>query len=405
MSLLEWKELAKSKSELGNKINYVRNAIKQSKIGEETSQSSFEKVFKPITSKLDKVFNIEDDSDSTTPQKKKRPQKIMEVPDYCTDEIGEVEDMNISDLYDEQPVQPQQEKQIVPEPPEYVDPQLLPQFVLDDLAEPPPEYDEDEEVDYTIADEDTTKERLLNLNLPNYDNIEEFVNHPEMTNKNKIIYINMVRKRAEKERQRLNGSKADVTKKYKAGVINEATRQERNKKINDDRAILTEFIKFNKELVKELNNKNEEQKGSGIKGRGMIKKAEKERNRIKGHKANITKKYNGGAISEAERQIMNKRLDNQIAALNKYIKDHKKKLESEKKIKGRRRKQRGGNVIFFDDPKQLLNKLELIIGETIAGNTSIKMRNMGVTILDTLLGMSTINRPQYNKLYNLYFKV
>ena len=101
---------------------------------------------------------------------------------------------------------------------------------------------------------------------------------------------------------------------------------------------------------------------------------------------------------------MNKRLGNEIAVLNKYIKDHKKKLELEKKIKGRR-KQRGGNVMFFNDPKQILKKLELIIGEILAGNTSIDMRNMGVNILDTLLRMATINRPQYNKLYNLYFKV
>ena len=102
---------------------------------------------------------------------------------------------------------------------------------------------------------------------------------------------------------------------------------------------------------------------------------------------------------------MNKRLDNEMAVLNKYIKDHKKKLELEKKIKGRRRKQRGGNVMFVNDVKQLLKKLELIIGEVIAGNTSINMRNMGVNILDTLLRMSTINRPQYTKLYNKYFKV
>ena len=34
MSLLKWKELAKSKTELGNKINYVHNAITQHKIGE-----------------------------------------------------------------------------------------------------------------------------------------------------------------------------------------------------------------------------------------------------------------------------------------------------------------------------------------------------------------------------------
>ena len=132
---------------------------------------------------------------------------------------------------------------------------------------------------------------------------------------------------------------------------------------------------------------------------------EKDRNRIKGYKAHITKRYNSGLISEAERQIMNKQLDNKIAELNKYIKDHKKKLESEKKIKGRRRKQRGGNVIYFNDPKQLLKKLELIIGEVLAGNTSIQMRNTGVSILDTLLRMSTINKPQYNKLYKKYFKI
>ena len=57
MSLLRWKELAKSKSELGNKINYVHNAITQHKIGELTSQESFAKVFKPVTSKLDDVID------------------------------------------------------------------------------------------------------------------------------------------------------------------------------------------------------------------------------------------------------------------------------------------------------------------------------------------------------------
>ena len=104
--------------------------------------------------------------------------------------------------------------------------------------------------------------------------------------------------------------------------------------------------------------------------------------------------------------MLNKRLDNFRVVLNEYIKHHKTKLETIKGsgIKGRRRK-RGGNVMFFNDTKQLLKKLELIIGEIIAGNTSINMRNMGVNILDTLLRMSTINRPQYTKLYNQYFKV
>ena len=44
------------------------------------------------------------------------------------------------------------------------------------------------------------------------------------------------------------------------------------------------------------------------------------------------------------------------------------------------------------------------MGEVIAGNTSIQMRNTGVSILDMLLKMAKINRSQYNKLYNQYFK-
>ena len=73
MSLLRWKELAKSKSELGNKINYVHNSIKQHKIGEQTSQESFAKVFKPVTSKLDDV--IDSDLNLRMPQRRKRPLK------------------------------------------------------------------------------------------------------------------------------------------------------------------------------------------------------------------------------------------------------------------------------------------------------------------------------------------
>ena len=33
-------------------------------------------------------------------------------------------------------------------------------------------------------------------------------------------------------------------------------------------------------------------------------------------------------------------------------------------------------LYFFYNPNQLLKKLELIIGEILAGNTSIDMRNM-----------------------------
>ena len=75
-------------------------------------------------------------------------------------------------------------------------------------------------------------------------------------------------------------------------------------------------------------------------------------------------------------------------------------------MKGKRiRKQKGGNVMFFNDPKKLIKKLEIIIGEIAAGNTSIKMRNMGVALLDTLLRISAINKSQHNKLHKNYFKV
>ena len=107
MSLLKWKELAKRKTELGNKINYVHNAIKQHKIGEETSQESFGKLFKPVTSKLDDVI----DSNLTSripPQRRKQPPKKGKVPDYGIDIEDEVEDMNLGDLFGDY-VPPQQE--------------------------------------------------------------------------------------------------------------------------------------------------------------------------------------------------------------------------------------------------------------------------------------------------------
>ena len=107
-------------------------------------------------------------------------------------------------------------------------------------------------------------------------------------------------------------------------------------------------------------------------------------------------------ITKAEEQEIKKQLDHERGVLNEYIKYYKTKF---KEIKGRGRKQRGGNVMFFNDVKQLLKKLELIIGEVLAGNTSIEMRNTGVAILDMLLRTATINRPQYDKLYNQYFKV
>ena len=341
MSLLKWKELAKNKSELGNKINYVHDIITKHKIGQETSQESFGKIFKPVTNKLDDV--IDSNLNLRMPQRR-RPRKKGEVPNYGIAIEDEVEDMNLGDLFDEQPVLPELEKQLVPKPPTYeeslvdildgkkevyVDPQYLPQ----DPQELPPEYDNDEEVDYALAEEDETRKILDDLGIPNYESVDMTLNKSQMTPQKTKGYFNTI-----------------------------------------------------------------------------IKKAESERKKFGGYKANITKQYNKGVISESDRQMMNKRLDDARAVLNEYTKHYKgKKIDVENQIKGSgikgRRRKRGGNVMFFNDVKQLLKKLELIIGEVIGGNTSIQMRNTGVNMLDTLLRMSTINRPQYTKLYNKYFKV
>ena len=218
----------------------------------------------------------------------------------------------------------------------YVDPQYLSQDPQEDIyvdpqdpQELPPEYDDDEEVDYALDDEDMTNEILKDIGIPDYENVELVLNQPEMTDKKTKSYLNKIIKDASFKKKQLSGFKANVTKQYNQGVISEADRQEKNQRINNARVTLNEYIKHYDTKLKTI-------KGSGIKGR---------------------------------------------------------------------RKQRGGNVMFFNDTKQLLKKLELIVGEIIAGNTSINIRNMGVNILDTLLRMSTINRPQYTKLYNQYFKV
>ena len=212
MSLLKWKELAKRKTELGNKINYAHNAITQHKIGQDTSQESFKNIFKPITSKLDDV--VVSNLNLGMPQRRKRPTKKGEVPDYGIDIDDEVEDMGIGDLFDEQPVLPESEKQLVPKPPTYeesladilegnkeiyVDPQYFP----GDHQELPPDYYEDEVPDYQINDEDKIKETLDDIGIPDYENVEIKLNQPQMTDKKIKSYLKKIINDAKFKRNQL----------------------------------------------------------------------------------------------------------------------------------------------------------------------------------------------------------
>ena len=332
MSLLEWKKLAKQKTELGNKINFVHDTILKNQLGEKISQESFQKAFKPITTKLDDVafrnLNI--------PRLTKKPGKKLDVPDYgIALEDEDIPDYGLDDFFDEGLV-PENEKQIVPKPPTYeeslkdvlggkkqiyVDPQYSPEEPQD----MPPEYEEDEEIDYALDEEDSANMILDDLGLSNYDDIEKQLNQPEMTQKKIKLYV--------------------------------------NKKLKD---------------------------------------AEFKRHQLKGFKSQVSQAYNKGKIVEAQKTMDYKRIDNARAVLNQYIKHYAIKVKT---MEGSGLKKRGGNIVFFNDVKQLLKKLELIVGEILAGNTSIEMRNTGVAILDMLLKTSKINKAQHEKLYKTYFKV
>ena len=134
------------------------------------AKGHFEKLFKPVTSKLDDV--IVSNLKSKMPQVR-RPQKKGEVPNYGIDIDDEVEDMGLDDLFGDY-VPPQQEKQLVPKPPTYeesladvlegkkeiyVGPQYIPSDTQHLPQDQPPEY-YDEGIDYTIADEDLVRETL-----------------------------------------------------------------------------------------------------------------------------------------------------------------------------------------------------------------------------------------------------
>ena len=330
MSLLKWKEMAEKRSELGKKINTVRDTIKQKKISDQMGEVEAEKLFKPITSELKEL---------TAPKaplrrlvKKKRP-----VPDYRIAIDDEVPDYGLDDLFD-QPVLPENEKQIVPKPPSYED-------VLEDLAsgkkqmyidpeymyEPedlPPEYEEEEVPDYAILEEDRINEALDQLQIPNYDDIELQLQQEDMNDKKRKSYLNKILKNAKTKKKQLPGFLSDISKKLNSGSITKAEAQYRRKIIQDTKKVLTDYIDYNNQRLKNI-------KGSGLK----------------------------------------------------------------KKTK------RGGQIMFFNNPTEMMKKLELIIGSKVAGNNSIELRNTGVALLDILLRNSILNRPQYNKIYKNYFSL
>ena len=56
-------------------------------------------------------------------------------------------------------------------------------------------------------------------------------------------------------------------------------------------------------------------------------------------------------------------------------------------------------IEYYNDPTELLNELEIIIGSLKSGNTSPLLLNKGITIIDELIQKGFIDKDQHENLY------
>ena len=265
MSLLKWQEMAKSKSALGKKINFVHNAITQKRLGEETSQIGFEKMFKPVTSKLDDVMgpsavsNLPDGSLRSHAQKQpaRRKKANLEGIDYFPD-VDPFEDMDVEGLFDEA-VPPQAEKQIPAGPPPSYD-----EMIKELGDDPPPEYEEDDSPDYALAPGDESSEteeanKLLgSLNIRSYDTVDATLAYSKLSATQRRNYLEKrVLPEAIYRRNQLKGYKSSFTKKWQKGEITEEQKNWQHQRIDRSSRALSDYIKHYRAREKAIT-------GSGI---------------------------------------------------------------------------------------------------------------------------------------------
>ena len=281
--------------------------------------------------------------DITAPKKPlRRLKKRGPVPDYGL-EIGDVEEVPDYGLEDlfGAEVQPQNNKQLVPKPPSYED-------ALKDIASGEKKMYIDPE--YMYEPEDLP---------PEYEEEEEEEEGPDYA----II---------EEDR------------------INEVLDKLEIPNYDDVELRLTQ---------EDMNNKKRKVYLSKI-----LDEAKHQQNRLNGYSADVTKKLKSKSITETEAQMRRKVIQDTRKVLTDYI-NHYDQISKNIKGSGLKKKRGGAQVMFFNNPSEILKKLELIIGSMAAGNNSIELRNTGVALLDILLRNSTLNRSQYNKIYKNYFYV
>ena len=129
----------------------------------------------------------------------------------------------------------------------------------------------------------------------------------------------------------------------------------------------------------------------------ILNDAKIKRAKLTGYSTQITKELKKGSISEAEAQMKRKVINDTRKVLTDYMDHNKQKLKNIKGYGLKKKIKRGGQVQFFNNPTEMIKKLELIIGSTVAGNNSIELRNTGVALLDILLRNAVLNK--YRKSY------
>ena len=348
MSLSKWKELADRKATTGQMKRNLFDEITEEKIRSKTTDQAIANTFR-----LDRLDQIAE-------QTKPKPRRRIQIPrinreggiDYAP-EVDPYEDMDVEGLLNlEDYVSPQAEKQIAKIP------KKAPKYEIDpgfwQLGDPPPTYED-------LFEE---KEPLAIEGPPDDDEDDKFVDAEEGGDDN-----------AEEEEE----SEEDPNKildKLKIPNYNDV----------DNRLAEPEMTSVRKKnyLTK------------------IIDDAEKQRQKITPIKSKATIDFKAGRISEQERDLIHEN----IGKIEREIKAYRKHYEAQLyniKGSGLRRGQRGRGAYFFNNAKEMLQKLTLIIAEMEAGNTSIKMRNMGQTILDALLHANHINKGQYRQLVKKYF--
>ena len=356
MSLREWKELPQSKTKVGKMKNQLYDQITAEKIKSKTSDAAITKSFR-----LDEII----EGLKGKPQKKgPRIRQIIREDrgiGYAP-EVDPYEDMDVEGLLNlEDYVPPQGEKQIAPKPPKYPKYEMDPSsWHIDPGMSPPPAYD-----DLSIA---MGPDEPLAIEAPR-----------------------QVRSDEEEEEEEEEDEESEDE---------EEDPQEANKILDHLNQRLPNYddveLRLGETEMTATKQRNYLDK--------VVKDAVKRRRQVTALKTHATIKFKKGEINAAERDRIHGISDKYREEINGYIKHYKFKSKTIKGY-GVTSRQKGRGVYFYHNAKELLNKLTLIIGEMEVGNTSIEMRNMGVSILDTLLKSKAMNEGQYQKLVKKYFKV